>query len=549
MSVYSEGSSKGTTFIIDLPLRPVHSIDVCHAVTTEGIFPLGDINTPKAIIASRRQMRRESGGLRQFEAICAGGADNVTNKFLSTVVSNTGASNSPQELRLAADPARTDSKTTNADSNANLGAFIGRPASLTARAKMRQQVQSQISKVDERQTTDTTTVMTSSLSSKVIGRSSRNTNQPSLTISNMESKMSMKAYSFDPADIVLPPAGRNENDFVTPGRLSHSDSSHLQDPQMFTSVLPPGGRTITTSNVTGENANMIDDVVRKAMAAVEAAEQRTVLPFPSITGSPRTPSNKRIVPFDDKAGGPNNGSSLLVNRPLERVLEVEGREGGGLSSGASSPKASSRKELSSAGQPSLYVLVTDDSAINRKMMVKALTSLGHSCDEAEDGTVAVNKLRALLKDQPLQERDCDNSLRLSSAHSTPNRVCGVGGGGVGGRGTPPPGMVGQCRPVVSRDPTGLYDIILMDFVMPEMDGPTATRELRSMGYKGPIFGVTGNALPADIDHFLSQGADRVFTKPLNLKAFREAVLAHFANTTVAAAAAAAASSPSMSLVT
>ena len=37
-----------------------------------------------------------------------------------------------------------------------------------------------------------------------------------------------------------------------------------------------------------------------------------------------------------------------------------------------------------------------------------------------------------------------------------------------------------------------FDAILMDFIMPNMDGPTATRQLRTMGYTGVIFGVTGN---------------------------------------------------------
>ena len=40
----------------------------------------------------------------------------------------------------------------------------------------------------------------------------------------------------------------------------------------------------------------------------------------------------------------------------------------------------------------------------------------------------------------------------------------------------------------------LPDVIFMYYVMPTMDGPTATRETKEQGYRGLIIGVTGKAL-------------------------------------------------------
>eukprot|EP01041_Mallomonas_annulata_P042279 gene42279-biopygen20856 len=49
-----------------------------------------------------------------------------------------------------------------------------------------------------------------------------------------------------------------------------------------------------------------------------------------------------------------------------------------------------------------------------------------------------------------------------------------------------------------------------------MDGPTACRIIRSMGYKGLIIGVTGNVLSCDMDILIEAGADVVLTKPLDV---------------------------------
>ena len=42
------------------------------------------------------------------------------------------------------------------------------------------------------------------------------------------------------------------------------------------------------------------------------------------------------------------------------------------------------------------------------------------------------------------------------------------------------------------------------------------KEIRKLGYRGLIIGVTGNAMQTDIDTFISHGADEVLIKPMNI---------------------------------
>ena len=78
-------------------------------------------------------------------------------------------------------------------------------------------------------------------------------------------------------------------------------------------------------------------------------------------------------------------------------------------------------------------------------MIKTLNAVGHTCDEAEDGAIAVDKIR-------------EKGLNA-------------------------------------------YDAILMDFVMPVMDGPAATKVIRSLSFVRPIIGCTGNTLDMDVQRF------------------------------------------------
>ena len=117
------------------------------------------------------------------------------------------------------------------------------------------------------------------------------------------------------------------------------------------------------------------------------------------------------------------------------------------------------------------VLIVDDAATNRKMLRLLLGRRRYETEEAEDGLQGVQMVKQRID-----------------------------------RGIVP------------------YDAIIMDFIMPNMDGPTATARIRSLGYTGVIVGVTGNAMQNDIQTFLGKGADKVLIKPLDIDEFIAAVI-------------------------
>ena len=115
------------------------------------------------------------------------------------------------------------------------------------------------------------------------------------------------------------------------------------------------------------------------------------------------------------------------------------------------------------------VLVVDDSGPSRKVVCRLLRNAGYVCHQANDGQHCLEYFKQIT-------------------------AAGV-----------------------------IIDLILMDFEMPRLDGPSATKHLRGEGCKIPIIGVTGNVLPADRDHFLNHGANLVLHKPLRIAELEQAV--------------------------
>jgi PAS domain S-box-containing protein len=112
----------------------------------------------------------------------------------------------------------------------------------------------------------------------------------------------------------------------------------------------------------------------------------------------------------------------------------------------------------------LKVLQVEDNAINRSVVERGLTRVGHNVSNAENGKLALQVL----------ERES-------------------------------------------------FDVILMDRHMPVMDGLEATRRIRQMAQPVssiPIIGITAGASEADIKICLESGMDQCLTKPVDANVLR-----------------------------
>jgi signal transduction histidine kinase/CheY-like chemotaxis protein/HPt (histidine-containing phosphotransfer) domain-containing protein len=128
------------------------------------------------------------------------------------------------------------------------------------------------------------------------------------------------------------------------------------------------------------------------------------------------------------------------------------------------------------------VLLVDDNRVNQQLAGAMLDRLGLSYDSADDGRSALRRLEA-----------------------------------------------------------GNYALVLMDMEMPEMDGITATREIRAReATEGktrlPVVAMTANALQEDRERCFAAGMDGYLAKPVSLAALQAELQRLFGSTPVAAAA-------------
>ncbi len=114
------------------------------------------------------------------------------------------------------------------------------------------------------------------------------------------------------------------------------------------------------------------------------------------------------------------------------------------------------------------VLVVDDDAMNRKLLVHLLQRLKYEAEAVDGAAVAYQRVQ-------------------------------------------------------SNDPP---ELILLDMQMPEIDGYTAARQLRKLGYHQPVLALTADAIPETRQRCLDAGCDGYYTKPITLGQLGQALQAH-----------------------
>ena len=71
----------------------------------------------------------------------------------------------------------------------------------------------------------------------------------------------------------------------------------------------------------------------------------------------------------------------------------------------------------------------------------------------------------------------------------------------------------------AASPEGFYDYILMDILMPEMDGYEATKKIRSLDRSDagtvPVFAMTANAFAEDVEKSRRAGMNAHISKPVS----------------------------------
>ena len=167
------------------------------------------------------------------------------------------------------------------------------------------------------------------------------------------------------------------------------------------------------------------------------------------TGLGMTIVKKRTIHIESQIG---QGTKISVVLPIKWCDDLH-------------PENSEQKTVTTIPLNGMKVLLVEDNEMNREIAEEILTENGLVVDTANDGDIAVDKVR--------------------------------------------------------KAPAGTYELILMDVQMPHMNGYEATKEIRKLSDPGkssiPIIAMTANAFEEDKKNALAAGMNSHLAKPIDVQ--------------------------------
>ena len=160
------------------------------------------------------------------------------------------------------------------------------------------------------------------------------------------------------------------------------------------------------------------------------------------------------------------------------------------------------------------------------MLVRMLIAKGFACREADDGMAALSEISRMN----LRKQNDASGLASKNGNGSPMSPASasVGGGGLWPADSVTQMMTKKRDSVLATrarykksiaesldfglQQTFAVDAVLIDSNMPRMNGPEAVVEMRKLGFRGPIIGLSGGDKKS-LKEFLDAGANDTMQKP------------------------------------
>ena len=147
----------------------------------------------------------------------------------------------------------------------------------------------------------------------------------------------------------------------------------------------------------------------------------------------------------------------------------------------------------------IKVLICDDSLLTRKMVERLLRPFDMNIYHCNNGKAAVDKVFESLNAFVSPDTPLAGAAVASSPHENNNDSSEVDHS-----------LLPSCTP---------FDIVIIDYMMPGLDGAETIGKMREGGFKGFICAVTGSSSAEDRERLYNCGASIIMLKPFNVKPF------------------------------